>query len=199
MSGIAVADIIRQVRIEEKDINEVKYSDWDIVNALNKAMRLIANRFAMTNSDFMEKAVEYNIPDDSVRVGRVYYDDPYANLAEFDLPDDYEAVDKVLARNGYELSPSVDGLVRYGQYKISGNKLFTRQSVVFWYRFAFPAFGVADVIDLPKPFFDFIATCTKYILSGEIDTATQFVTDNAMKLIPARKYAHAKQKLPWRV
>ena len=29
--------------------------------------------------------------------------------------------------------------------------------------------------------------------------ATQYIADNAMKLIPARKYSHAKQKLPWKV
>ena len=34
---ISVANIIRQVRVDVKDINEVKYSDWDIENALNKA------------------------------------------------------------------------------------------------------------------------------------------------------------------
>ena len=30
---ISVANIIKQVRIDVKDINEVKYSDWDIENA----------------------------------------------------------------------------------------------------------------------------------------------------------------------
>ena len=42
---ISVANIIRQVRVDVKDINEVKYSDWDIENALNKALRLTANHF----------------------------------------------------------------------------------------------------------------------------------------------------------
>lgn len=195
---ITVADVIRLVRQDEKDINEVKYSDWDILNAMNKAMRLIANRFAMTNSDFMEKMVTY--PADLQTEGEIIYDENYNEvLTEYDLPDDYIAVDKVLAINGYEMSPSVDGIVRQGQYRISGNKLYVVQDVYFWYRFAFPNFDKGDTIDLPKPFYDFIATCTKYLLAGDVDTATQFIADNALKLIPARKYSHAKQKLPWKV
>ena len=130
---ITVADVIELVRQDEKDINEVKYSDWDILNAINKTMRLIANRFAMTNSDFMEKMVTY--PADSTNQGRIIYDEGYnKNLTEYDLPDDYVAVDKVLAENGYEMSPSVDGIVRRGQYRISGNKIYLVQNVTFWYR-----------------------------------------------------------------
>ena len=41
---ISVANIIKQVRIDVKDINEVKYSDWDIENTLNKALRLTAKK-----------------------------------------------------------------------------------------------------------------------------------------------------------
>lgn len=196
---ITVADIIRQVRIEVQDINEVDYSDWDIMNQLNKAMRLIANRFAMTNSDFMLKMVEYVDSEEATNL-RIVYDVPFnEKLLEFDLPDDYVSVDKVLTKRGYELSPSVDGLIRQGQYAILNNKLYTRQDVIFWYRYKFPNFGVGDVIDLPAPFFDFVVTCVKYLLEGNLDTATQFIADNAMKLIPARKYTHAKQKLPWKV
>ena len=195
---ITVADVIELVRQDEKDINEVKYSDWDILNAINKTMRLIANRFAMTNSDFMEKMVTYHA--DSTNQGRIIYDEGYnKNLTEYDLPDDYVAVDKVLAENGYEMSPSVDGIVRRGQYRISGNKIYLVQNVTFWYRYSFPDFSVADMIELPKPFLDFIATITKYLLAGDSDMATQYIADNAMKLIPARKYSHAKQKLPWKV
>ena len=54
---ISVANIIKQVRIDVKDINEVKYSDWDIENALNKALRLTANHFSMLNTDFMERSI----------------------------------------------------------------------------------------------------------------------------------------------
>ena len=54
---ISVANIIRQVRVDVKDINEVKYSDWDLENSLNKALRLTANHFAMRNSDFMERSI----------------------------------------------------------------------------------------------------------------------------------------------
>lgn len=196
---ITVADIIRQVRIEVQDINEVDYSDWDITNALNKAMRLIANRFAMTNSDFMVKMVEYSDSEETNNL-RIVYDRPFnEKLLEFDLPDDYVAVDKVLTMKGYEMSPSVDGIVREGQYAILNSKLYVRQDVVFWYRYAFPSFENGDVIDLPKPFFDFVVTCVKYLLEGNLDVAMQFIADNAIKLIPARKYTHAKQKLPWRI
>ena len=196
---ITVADIIREVRIEVQDINEVDYSDWDITNALNKVMRLIANRFAMTNSDFMVKMVKYSDTKEADSP-KIIYDMPLSEkLFEYELPDDYVSVDKVLAMNGYEMSPSVDGIVREGQYVILNSKLYVRQDVYFWYRFAFPPFEVGDVIDLPKPFFDFVVTCVKYLLEGNLDAASQFIADNAMKLVPARKYTHAKQKLPWRV
>lgn len=196
---ITVADIIRQLRIEEKDVNEVKYSDWDIINALNKAMRLIANRFAMTNSDFMLKMVSYSNGEEAEPT--IVTDVPYNDmtLAEYALPDDYVAVDKVLTTNGYEMSPSVDGVIREGQYLINGNKLYVVEDVIFWYRYAFPTFGKGDLIELPTPFFDFVVNSVKYLLNEDFDTAAQFIADNAMKMIPARKYTHAKQKLAWRI
>ena len=54
---IAIKDIFKQVRIDLKDMNEVQYSTWDLENAINKAIRLMANHFSMIHTDFLTRTV----------------------------------------------------------------------------------------------------------------------------------------------
>ena len=58
---INVKDIIQSVRFKQKDNNEVKFSDYDIIQSLNEAVRYINRTFALKNSDFLEKEVEYRL------------------------------------------------------------------------------------------------------------------------------------------
>ena len=109
---ISVANIIRQVRVDVKDINEVKYSDWDIENALNKALRLTANHFSMLNTDFMERSIA--MLDTPLKL---HFSPPIAEgiadeLHGDALPEDFISVVKVIRPDGYEFTHRQDMSIR---------------------------------------------------------------------------------------
>lgn len=67
------------------------------------------------------------------------------------------------------------------------------------YRCGIPNVSKDDTIDLPIPFFDFLVEGAKLALTDTTEMLTQYITDNALKLIPARRYSGARVRLPWRV
>lgn len=182
---IAVNDIINQVRVEVKDVNEVQFSDWDILNATNKALRLIANNFSMRNSDFFEKNIYYT--------GRETFDGAV-------LPDDYIALKDVVGCRGYRLSPATDGHLTPFKYLITNNRIYANGPITMFYKGTADKAVAGGNIELPNAFLDFIVAITIMLLTGkEMDEVTQAVSDMATNLIPARKYANVKLPMPFRV
>ena len=195
---ISVVNIIKQVRIDVKDINEVKYSDWDIENALNKALRLTSNHFSMLNTDFMERSIA--MLDTPLKL---HFSPPIAEgiadeLHGDSLPEDFISVVKVIRPDGYELHPST-GHVNPRNYMIYRGCIFAFGPIILMYRCGIPNVSKDDTIDLPIPFFDFLVEGTKLALTDTTEMLTQYITDNALKLIPARRYSGARVRLPWRV
>jgi len=182
---LAVNDIINQIRIDVKDVNEVQFSDWDILNDLNKALRLIANNFAMRNTDFFEKTTYYTGIETAE--GAV-------------LPEDYIALKGVANGRGYRLAPAADGVLTPFKYLITDNRLFAKGPVTLFYKGMADKAVVGGTIDVPGTFLDFIASITIMLMTGkEMDAVTQAISDMATNLIPARKYANVKLPMPFKV
>lgn len=62
-------EIKRLIRFKEKDINEIKYSDYEIRHAVNECIRYFNNSYALQNSDFLEKIVDFVEDDMNVTIG----------------------------------------------------------------------------------------------------------------------------------
>ncbi len=195
---IAVANVFRQVRIDLKDINEVQYSTWDLENALNKALRLTANHFSTKNTDFLTRSIMICLE----RVSNLFAPPTSDHIAEplhgDTLPEDFISIVKVMRPDGYELHPST-GHLHPRNYMVYRGMLFTFGPVLLTYRYTLPNVGINDSIDLPISFFDFIVEATKVALTESTGALTEYITDNAEKLIPGRKYTNARIRLPWRV
>lgn len=56
---IKAKKILRLIRSKVKDNNEVTYSDYDVLDAMNECIRYINMDFAMKNSDFLERIKRY--------------------------------------------------------------------------------------------------------------------------------------------
>lgn len=195
---ISVANIFKQIRIDLKDINETQYSAWDLENAINKALRLVCNHFSMRNTDFLTRSTV--MCDTPIHV---LFAPPIAQgiakeLHGTSLPDDFISIVKVIRPDGYELHPST-GHINERNYMIYRDVLFTLGPVVMTYRFTLPNVSKDDSVDLPISFFDFIVEATKTALTESTGMLTQYIADNAEKLIPGRKYTNARVRLPWRI
>lgn len=56
---IKASRILRMVRKKLNDNDEVKYSDYDVLDALNECIRYINVNYSMKNSDFLERINRY--------------------------------------------------------------------------------------------------------------------------------------------
>lgn len=195
---IAVSNVFKQVRIDLKDVNEVQYSNWDLENAINKALRLTANHFSTKNTDFLTRSVEictekardaYKPPTSDSIAEQLYGDT---------LPDDFISIVKVMRPDGYELHPST-GHIHPRNYMIYRGMIFTFGPVILTYRYMLPNVSIEGSFDLPISFFDFIVEATKLALTESVGTLTEYINDNAEKMIPGRRYTNARVRLPWRV
>ena len=52
--------VLRAVRQKEQDNDEVTYSDYDIVSAINEVIRYLNISLAHKDSEFLRKSVDYD-------------------------------------------------------------------------------------------------------------------------------------------
>lgn len=200
---IEVKKLIRLVRFKQKDNDEVRFSDYDIINSLNECIRYVNQSFVLKNSDFLEKVCEYR--EDELNAALA----PGEARIEFsstgvDLPDDFiSLVNIVRMSDNYKLSPvPVINDVTGGTYKIFANKLYCKAaSVKMLYRGTVDEVaGIDDSVMLPETFTDSLVKITGLILNNaETDILTQAVNDNINNIVPARRYSNVKIKMPFMV
>jgi hypothetical protein len=181
---IIVKKLVWIIRSKQKDADETKFSDWDILNAVNECLRVMANEFSLRNSDFFEKEKFFEA--DEVLNG-------------VDLPDDYITLRKVITKDGYPLSPST-AVLDGSTYMITNNKLYAKTSIRLLYKGFKTEVTIDDNIDFPITFIDIIVKITGLILNnGETDVLLQYVKDSSQSLIPHRRYSNVKVSMPFKV
>jgi len=210
--------IIRLVRLKEKDNDELKYSDYDIISSLNEAIRYTNMRLSTMNSDFLEKAVvldEKEINDEIAAYNAQVEEENRKEMVRFgltgvDLPDDFLSLMGVVrtgegcCHNNYRLKCAQPGMhLERDEYYIMGNKLFTRcHTVRLLYRAAIPQVTDADDnIELPDFFTDGLAKMASMILHNDpnTDVMRQAMDSVIDSLIPHRRYSNMRSRMPFKV
>lgn len=209
---ITLKKIIRQVRIKQKDNNELLYSDYDIINAVNECIRYINQSFSLKNSDFLEKKQEFR--EVAMNEAIAEYN---ANLAEgetakelvdfdetgVDLPTDFMSlVDVLRAKDHYHLSPvpSVEP-VKFGSYKVFANKIYCAHDfdLLYMAKIAEVQDIDNDSVELPDIFLDILVKVTIMILlnNATTDVLMDEVTRLVDALVPGRRYVNIKKRMPF--
>lgn len=196
---ISVQRLISLIRYKQKDHNEVKFSDYDILQALNECIRYVNQRFSLRNADFLEKM--YHFDESEINTATEQAVDFAVTGVE--LPKDFLVlVNIVRAHDGYQLKvEEAIRSVRHDTYKIVGNKLYCGSKAVnMLYRSAISDVkSLDDSVALPDILMDGIVKCTGMILNNTADTDVmeQAVDANIVSLISARRYSNAKIKMPF--
>ena len=216
---ITVQKIIRLVRFKEKDNDEIKFSDYDIITSLNEVIRYMNMRFSMMNSDFLEKATvldEKEINEEIAAYNAQQADEEDRKemvrfgLTGVDLPDDFLSLIGVVRTgvgcccNEYKLKCAQAGMrLAPDEYYIMGNKLFTRcRTVRLLYRASISQVtGTTDTVGLPEFFLDGLAKMTSMVLNNDAETdvmreAMDKVIDS---LVPQRRYSNVRVRMPFKV
>ena len=211
--------IIRLVRFKEKDNNEIKFSDYDIIQSLNEVIRYLNMRLSTMNADFLERTVlldekEINEEIDEANAllgsGQPTQEHVVFPVTGVELPDDYLSLMAVLRTgnscccNDYRLKcvPPRAHLHR-DEYYIMGNRLYAAcHTVRLYYRAKIDQVTDADdTIDLPEFFMDGLAKMTSMILnnSAETDVMREAIDREIDRMIPHRRYSNVRVAMPWQV
>lgn len=208
---VAVKKVIRLVRIKEKDNNEIKYSDYDILQALNEAIAYTSMHLSTMNSDFLEKALVLDEKDINRQIiEENAHSTEQKELISFrntgvDLPDDYLSLMGVIRLgDDYKLKCTEAGRdMMPDQYYLLGNKLFAGTKVVrLLYRASINLVTNSEEnINLPEFFLYGLAKMTSMILNNNAGTDVMREAMDAVidSLIPHRRYSNLRTKMPFKV
>ena len=205
---IQVDAILKTVRFKQADNNEVKFSDYDILQSINEALRFINQSYSLKNSDFLEKVVEYTLDERNKEINAYNLQNPkspkelYTYEDGFPLPDDYLSLVSITTKKThYPLHPcNALKIPNHREYKIVANTLYTKEDVLFMYRFSLSAPGKDGTIDLPEIFYDIIVKLTGLILNNaETDVMREAVDSLVNELVPARRYTNRIVHPIWKV
>lgn len=191
---IEVSDLIRKIRYKLNDFNETKYSDYDILMALNEVIDYLALNKTLRNSDFLEREINYN-------------QDNFPDVDFFSdgitLPYDFVTLVSVnRATDGYSMHPVNAGynMNSYdGNYKIVNNKLYTKEvDINITYRFKVEqAESADDDITLPEMFTNVLVNATVTNLGNGNPPFQQVIDDTVESIVPRRRYTHTRTKMPF--
>lgn len=207
---INVTDIMQSVRYKQQDNNEVKFSDYDIIQSLNEALRYINRSFALKNSDFLEKVQEYRLDEINAEIdeeNEELDDDekkPHVTYRDgFDLPDDLLSIVSITTKElRYKLHPcNAERVPNHREFKVIAGKLYVREDVDLLYRYSIGAVKADSVIDLPDIFMDLLVKITGMILNQnpQEDIMAEANKTLAEELIPVRRYAFRRVFPIWKV
>jgi len=190
---IEAKKVIRLVRYKVADNDETKYSNYDIYNALNEALRYITQSQALVNSDFLEKM-------------RIYDESNHCDTCSFvlegvALPDDYVTLVGITRLYGRKLKPTeTTNIPNEIEYKITNDRVYTgAKAFVIAYKKSIPEItSETDDIELPIFCLDAIVKTTVLILEqAETDILMQTVDTVAKSIVPRRRYVGAETKMPF--
>lgn len=208
---IAAKEVLRMVRFKQQDHNEIKFSDYDIKNALNEALRYIVQSQALQNSDFLDTVKYYSEEEINAEIVAGNEDLPEGEKQELisfrkdgvELPEDYQVVSGVTrAFDGYPLYPiDITNVPNPKQYKVCGGKIYAGVPA-FYLTYKRTITTVKDLtedkIDLPVFCLDLIVKITGMILNqAENDILLKTIDSTASAIIPRRKYNNARIKMPF--
>lgn len=210
--------VLRLVRQKEQDNSEAKYSDYDIQGAVNETLRYLNISLANKGNEYLQKIEVYDqnlinaqiaAENEENAEDEEYIPKDLVDFAETGvaLPEDYiSLVDVQRTSDGYHLHPasslfevrSEDG---YGKYIIMGDKIFIKGKAfqLCYYRVIPPVKDFKeDKIDLPDICLDPVVKLTRLVLNNaDVDTMTQAVNTAVERIMPRRRYANSRQKMPF--
>lgn len=210
--------VLRAIRQKEQDNDEVKFSDYDIMNALNEALRYLNISLVNKGSEHLQGYQDYDqdkmnqdiAAENEANIDTPDYEEkPLLDFAKTGapLPDDYISLINVQRTSDYyPMKPAtslyeIQSALGNNKYLAFGDKLYTPAKVFrLTYNKSIEAVKdfETDTIDLPDIFFDPIVKVSRLVLNnGDADTMTQAVTEAVNRVLPRRRYTNAREIMPF--
>lgn len=217
--AINVKKLVYKIRFKIGDLDEVRYSDFDVLEAVNDCIRYLNQDKALKNSDFLEKIKHYDQNEMNAEVAaynelhptepKEFYNFPVTGA---EMPEDLIAlVDLVRLKDGYHLHPipAVEQINPYeqGQYKIINDRIYANTDFDMLYRAEIATVSLTDlnnadsIIELPAVFTELLAKIAVMILlnQAETDVMMREISRITDYLISGRRYNNIKVRMPFKV
>lgn len=213
----------RLIRFKLKDNNEIQFSDYDIMGAVNECIRYLNKNYAIENSDFLEKVTVYDeakmnaeiaeenaeIEERNAELDEDEEPEELLDTLDFktggaELPEDFLSLVSVMRmRDGVIMRPVESiRIPRSGEYKVFGDRIYCGDTVFkLLYKGAIEEVtDDEDEIQLPFIFKDTLVKLSIMILqNAETDILMDAMNDAALNLIPRRRYRNVRIRMPFRV
>lgn len=203
--------VLRAVRQKEQDNDEVKYSDYDIVSAINEVIRYLNIDLAHKDSEFLRRSKDYdehemNAAIDAENVETEGYEpkehEDFAHKG-VELPEGYISLVSVQRSSDYyDLYPATSlARLKERNYVLYGGRLYVKHTG-FRLNYIGGAPEIKDVetedIELPDLLFDIIVKLARLVLNnGDADTLTQAVSAAVDSVIPRRRLSNVRSRMPF--
>jgi hypothetical protein len=173
------------VRWKEKDMDEVKFSDYEIYHAMNEVLRYLRAHLANMQSELLERE-------------KVYKADDFTDGAAL-LPDDFTSVKGVYRLSDrYRLHAVADDHVTPDTFRLFAGRIYAVCGILLHYYGSLLPVKEGDPIPLPDTYVDPIVKLTRMVLNNtDVDTMTQAVMDAVNAIVPRRKWSNARAKMPF--
>lgn len=211
--AITFKELNRLIRFKAKDFNETRFSDFEIRESINECLRYFNGSYALRNTDFLEKTHVYDEAEMNAAVSKqeeVWLDGESVAPYDFkntgvELPSDFITLQSVMRLpDGYIMSPT-EGIKtpKPWEYKVTGDRLYLGSpSAKILYRAGLPEFKESSgEIDVPNIFKDAIVKGTIMILenNAETDVLMEAFEEMLSSIVPRRRYANARIRMPFKV
>ena len=149
-------DIMYRVRLYIGDTYKSKVSDWEIINSINDALRLMAEESARLSGDLFRISEDLTITEGSCS-----------------LPGGYLRLIKAFGDERAELFNVHTDAPSSGEFSIAGGKLYSGESAVELWYFGYPDDVIAadSAVDLPDSMAVPLARITSLLLANKIEDA----------------------------
>lgn len=186
-------DLFVKIRMspEINDNAAVKYSDYQLISALNSVLSIVYNTLSSSSNSILNKTSQISLTESSG-----------------DLPEDFLSTISVFAPDGTPLNPQSKSFdVDEQTYKITGNNIYSKnESIKLVYKpyFVEVIYSTIDTaLALPNYFSELLKKYSVISLIGGINkqdsTIVQQVTSDVYSLTSGREYTAIVVKPAWRV
>lgn len=217
-------ELKRIVRFKAKDNDAVRYSEYDIREAANEALRYLSAELAASNADFLEAQRAYAESADD-RERRAEWERKCFEEYEIRSPEDAPPMPPEMRSDyrvrGAELPEDFASIIaccaefphggpmhvcesyrtpRHDEYKILDGRIYTgaRSFTLTYRRRLKEVRRDEDLVGLPDAFKDSFAKLVMMILAGKpSDFMEEAAREAASALIPRRRYSNARIRMPF--
>ena len=149
-------DIMCKVRLYVGDTDKKSISDWEIINSINDALRLMAEESARLGGSVFRMKSDITITDGSAL-----------------LPTGYLQIIKAFGGSGAEMLNVHTDIPEEGEFSITGGSLSSGEATVELWYFGYPAAVVSadNTINLPESMAVPLAKVASLLLANKIGDA----------------------------